>query len=145
MTVPYVFVPGSNPPVSAAEVVRRAAKRINVLAGEEALSAAEATDGLQLLNDMLFAFGPKGIQYVHTTLAATDTLNFPDEQIRNVVLMLCDDLADDFGMPISADLREDIRQARLELQAAFLTINPAVPDRALRVRRPGFYDWARGQ
>ena len=42
-------------------------------------------------------------------------------------------------------LSEDIREARLELQAAYLVVPPAVPDRALRVRRPGFYDFARGQ
>ena len=73
---------------TANDIISRAAKRINVLAGEEALGAAEAVDALQSLNDMLFGFGPKGIQYVHTTLTATDTVNFPDEQLRNVMLML---------------------------------------------------------
>ncbi len=130
---------------TAQSVIERAARRINVLAAQEALNANEFDDCLQILNDLMAAFPAKGIQYVHATLAQTDTVNVPDEQVRNVILMLCDDLADDFGMPISADLREDIRQARQELQNCFMVIDPAVPDKALRPRRLGWYSWRAGQ
>lgn len=119
---------------TAQQIIERAARRINVLAAQEAMTADEMTDALQILNDLLFSFPAKGIQYVHVVLAQTDTVNVPDGQVRNIILMLCDDLADDFGTPITPDLREDIRQARLELQAAYLVIDPAVPDRALRRR-----------
>jgi len=129
---------------TAQEVIERAARRINVLAAEEALSANEMTDCLQIMNDMMFNFTAKGIQYVHVQLAQSDTVNVPDEQVRNVILMLCDDLADDFGMPVSVDMREDIRQARQELQNCYMVINPAVPDKAVRSRRLGYYNWRSG-
>jgi len=130
---------------TATDIINRACRRINILAGEEALSAAEASDALQNLNDMLHAFGPMGIKYAHTTLAAGDTVNFPDEQLRNIMLMLCADLADEYSVPLGPETSEAIRQAKNELQAAYLVLPPAVPDRSLRVRRPGFYDFARGQ
>lgn len=129
---------------TANDVCNRAASRVGILAGNEALSAADAVNCLQLLNDLMAAFGPMGIQYVHTTLTATATVNVPDEQIRNLTLMLCDELADDYGLAIGQKMAATIVQAKQELQAAYLQINPAVPDRALRVRRPGFYDFARG-
>lgn len=130
---------------TAQQIIERAARRINVLAAQEALDANEMNDALQILNDMLFNFTAKGIEYVHAQLAQGDTLNVPDEQVRNVIMMLCDDLADDFGMPITPDLREDIRQARLELQNCYMVINPAVPDKAIRSRRLGYYNWRWGQ
>ena len=128
---------------TAGDIVNRAARRIGMLANEETLSAAEMTNALQGLNDMLFAFGPAGIRYVHSTLGQTDTLNVPDEQVRNVMLMFCKDLADDQTLPLSASLLSDIMNAKQELQAAYLVINPAVPDRALRRRRAGWIDFER--
>ncbi len=130
---------------TAQQIIERASRRINVLAAQEALNANELTDSLQILNDMMFNFTAKGIQYVHVVLAQGDTVNVPDEQVRNVMLMLCDDLADEFGMPISPDLREDIRNAKLELQNCYMVINPAVPDKAIRSRRYGWYNFRWGQ
>ncbi len=130
---------------TAQQIIERASRRINVLAAQEALNANEMTDSLQILNDMMFNFTAKGIEYVHVQLAQGDTVNVPDEQVRNVMLMLCDDLADEFGMPITPDLREDIRNAKLELQNCYMVINPAVPDKAIRSRRYGFYNFRWGQ
>jgi hypothetical protein len=61
------------------------------------------------------------------------------------MLMLANELADDFGVTLGQKIVSDIDQAKLELQAAFLEIDPAVPDRALRRRRPGFFDFNRGE
>ena len=142
--LPYSFVYDSTPPrYTAGDVIIRAARRIGLLANEETLSAAEADNALQNLNDMLFGFGPAGIKYVHSTLAWSDTLNFPDEQVRNVMLMFCRDLADDYTLSLSPSLLEAIASAKQELQAAYLVINPAVPDRALRRRRAGWIDFER--
>lgn len=130
---------------TAQDIITRALRRIGVLAGEEAANAPDMVESLQIMNDLMFAFPPMGIQYVHTALAAGDTVNVPDEQIRNLTFMVADELADGFGAPISPDLRMDIMNAKSELQAAYLHVNPAVPDRALRRRRPGFFDFARGE
>jgi len=129
---------------TANDIIVRALRRINVLAAQEAPDAAESQDSLTILNDMLFAFSAMGIQYVHSALTPTTVLNFPDEQIRNVMLALAGELADEFGMPIGPSLGQKIEDAKLELQAAYLSSDPAVPDRAIRTRRPGFYDFNRG-
>ena len=128
---------------TAGDIINRAARRIGFLANEETLTATEMANALQALNDMLFAFGPMGIRYVHTTLLQTDTLNVPDEQVRNVMLMFCKDLADDYTLALSPSLLADILNAKQELQAAYLVINPAVPDRGLRRRRAGWIDFER--
>lgn len=128
---------------TANDIIARAGRRVKILAGEEAFNGAEGTDALQLLNDMMTGFGPRGIGYVHTTLAASDTVNLPDEQLRNLVLMMARELAIDWGVAIDPALATEIMRAEQELQAAFLVLNPAVPDRALRRRRPGHYDFTR--
>src|SRR5258706_15375316 len=96
---------------TAQEVINRAMRRINVLAAQEALNADEMTTSLQTLNDMLFNFPARGIQYVHIELAQSDTVNVPDAQVRNVVNLLADDLSDDYGVAITQDLRTDIMRA----------------------------------
>jgi len=129
---------------TANDIINRAAQRINVLAGEEALTAAEAVDALQIMNDMMHGFGPRGIHYAHVTLAATDTVNVPDEQIRNLVLLLADDLADGFAVPVSPDLRSDIMRAEQQMQAYYYSVPPAKINRGLLPYRFGWFDITRG-
>lgn len=129
---------------TAEEVINRAMRRINVLAAEEALSANEMVDALQILNDMMFNFPARGIQYVHIELAQGDTVNVPDSQVRNVMFLLCDDLADEFGMPISADLRTDIVRAENQLQAAYFVSTPAKIGRGLLRWRWGLFQITKG-
>lgn len=126
---------------TAREVINRAARRIHILEAEEALTANELVDCLQIMNDMMFGFGPAGIQYAHVQLAAGDTVNVPDEQIRNVTLLLGYELADNFGVVLTPVAAAAIQAAKLELQAYYLLVNPAVPDRALRRRRFGYFDF----
>ena len=130
---------------TANDIINRAAQRVQILAGAEALDATDAAHCLQIMNDMMSGFYSGGIEYVHVPLTATQTVNMPDQQIRNLTLMLCSELADDFGLTLSPKLAADIMAAKLELQAAYLVINPAVPDRAIRRRRLGWYNWSTGQ
>lgn len=130
---------------TASDIINRAAKTINVLGAQEALQADEAVDGLQLLNDMMHGFGPRGIHYAHVTLAATDTVNMPDELLRNLVLLLADDMADGYGMLVSQDLRMDITRAEQQLQAAYYSVPPAKTGRGLLRWRWGMFDITRGQ
>jgi hypothetical protein len=123
---------------TANEIINRAARRIGILAESEALSASAAVDALSQLNEMLHGFGPRGIHYAHTTLAAADTLNVPDEQTRNVMLMLCQELAADYGVEITPVLAGEILDARQSLTAYYYTIPRAVGDRALQSRTTGY-------
>lgn len=124
---------------TASDIITRAAKRIGVLAEAETLSANAAVDALAQFNEMLHGFGPRGIHYAHTTLAAgSDTVNVPDEQVRNVTLLLCQEMADEYGVEINAQLASAIMDARQALQAAYYTIPKAVGDRALQRRTQAY-------
>lgn len=123
---------------TANDVITRALRRIKVLAGEEAATGAEGADALTALNAMLHGFGPRGIGYAHSDLAATDTLNVPDEQVRNVTLLLARDLAMDYGYPLDPDMKIEILRAEQELQAAYTVVPPASTDRGILRRRTGY-------
>lgn len=131
--------------VTANDVINRAARRINVLAGEEVLSSAEANDALTLLNEMMGGWGPKGIHYVHKDLLATDTVNVPDEQVGNLVWAFAELLATEYDAVLNPTEMEMVRNAKLELQAAYPADLRAVVDKGIRRRLPGFYDFARDQ
>ena len=124
--LPYVFEYGPTGAriVTARDVVIRAARRVKIVEGEESLTAAELHDGLQLLNDLMHGFGPMGIKYAHVTLGATDPVNMPNEQIRNLILLFAAELAIDFGAGIEDTLAREIIGAKHELQAAY-TVVPA--------------------
>ena len=129
---------------TALQVIERAARRVNILAAEEALNANELVDALQIMNDMMFNFPARGIQYVHTQLASGDTVNVPDAQIRNVIFLLADELADDFGMQITPDLRNDISRAEQQLQAFYYVVPPAKLARGLLRWRWGLFNITKG-
>lgn len=123
---------------TANDVINRAGRRSKILAGEEAFAAAEGADALQLLNDMMHGFGPRGIHYAHVDLTGPQTVNVPDEQIRNLVLLFVRELALDYGKPIDPDLKVEIIRAEQEMQAAYYTVPPAPVDRALIRRTVGY-------
>ncbi len=129
---------------TAQQVIERALRTLNVLAAEEAVTANDMVDCLQILNDMMFGFPPRGIQYVHVTLAKGDTVNVPDAQVRNIVFLLADDLADGFGAVISPDLRTDIMRAEQQLQANYFVSEPAKIGRGLLRWRWGLFNITKG-
>ena len=128
---------------TANDVISRAGRRALILAGEEVFTAAELSDALQLLNDMLHNFGPRGISYAHTTLAASDTVNVPDELLRPLVLLFTEELLMDFGGPIDPLLAVAIADAKNELQAGYHLDEGAVTDPLLRPRLVGAFDITR--
>lgn len=120
---------------TATDIINRAGKRATVLADEGTFTASEAVDALQIMNDMMHGFGPMGIYYAHATLSATDTVNMPDEQLRNLVLMLSKELAIEFGLGIDPGLALEIENARAQLQAAYWMQRPGITDPMLLPRR----------
>lgn len=129
---------------TAQQVIIRALQRLNVIAAEESVSTTDMVDSLQLMNDMMMSFPARGIQYVHTDLAQSDTVNVPDFQVRNVILMLADELADNFGVVISPDLRNDIMRAEQQLQAYYYVVPPAKIGRGLLRWRWGLFNVTKG-
>lgn len=130
---------------TANDIISRAARRAKILAGEETMGSAEAVDALQLLNDMLHEFPARGIKYPHRTLAATDTVNVPDRMLRALTLVFVKELAIDYGISLDAATENEIAAAENRLQAYYLVVNPTAPERALKSRRLGAFDFDRGE
>lgn len=116
---------------TARQTIERAMKRLGLLSEEETMTAPQAVDGLAMLNDMLQGFPAQGIQYVHAPLGLDTVLNVPDEQTRNVMLMLAEELADPYGKAVSDRLQMQIDAAKRALQAAYYVVPPAQVDDAL--------------
>lgn len=104
---------------TAETLVSDALRWLGVLAGEETATAAELASGLDTLNGMLAGFGPRGIAYDHTTLAATDIVNVPDAQVRNVMFLLARELAPEYEVVLSDNRVSQIVDALSQLQAAY--------------------------
>lgn len=104
---------------TAQTLVSDALRWLGVLNAEETANATQLVQGLDVLNDMLAGFGPRGIAYAHTTLAATDTVNVPDEQVRNVMFLLANELAPEYEVALSDMRVSRIVDALNQLQAAY--------------------------
>lgn len=124
---------------SARETITTALRRIGILAEMESMSPDMANDALTILNDMLQGFPARGIHYVHAPLTLDSALNVPDEQTRNVMLMLVWEIADEYGRELSAKLVSDCSEARSALQACYYTVPPAQLDPGVSNRMPNGY------
>jgi len=124
---------------SARETITTAFRRIGILSEMEAMSADMANDALTILNDMMQGFPARGIHYVHTPLTLDAVLNVPDEQTRNVMLMLVWELADEYGAELSPKKVADCGEARSALQACYYVVPPAQMDEGIASRLlPGY-------
>jgi hypothetical protein len=94
---------------TARQIIVSALRRIAILSEEESPIAAQAVDALAVLNDLMQGFPTMGIPYVHETLTLDSVLNVPDEQTRNVMLMLVWELADGYGKTLSQKILTDIQ------------------------------------
>lgn len=85
---------------TADNVITRALRLINVLKPGEQPAAFDKTNGLAVLNDMLFAWEREGIDYTHVSLAIGDALTVDDSWIDGVRFNLAVRLAPEYGVPI---------------------------------------------
>ena len=128
--------------MTANDILTDAFRTIKVLAGEETLGAAEQVDGLRRMNNLMHGFGPKGIAYAHTTLAATDTVNVPDELVYSLIWLVAQALAPEYGYKFEANEVAEIIEAKNALQAAYHVQPIAQADPMLRPHRYGTYNIA---
>lgn len=124
---------------SARETITTAFRRIGILSEMATMSADMASDALVILNDMMQGFPARGIHYVHAALTLDAALNVPDEQTRNVMLMLMWELADEYGVELSPKKVSDCAEARNALQACYYTVPPAQLDAGVANRLPTGY------
>lgn len=119
---------------SARQTITTALRRIGILAEMESMSADQGNDALTTLNDMMQGFPSRGIPYVHEALTLDSALNVPDEQTRNVMLMLAWELLDEYGKQPSPKLVSDCAEARNALQACYYMADPAQLDSGIENR-----------
>lgn len=124
---------------TARETITTALRRIGILSEMETMSADMAGDALSNLNDLMQGFPARGIHYVHSALTLDSVLNVPDEQTRNVMLMLAWELADEYGKTLSPKQVSDCSEARSALQACYYVVPPAQMDEGIASRLlPGY-------
>lgn len=125
--------------VTARATITSALRRLGILSEMETMSADAANDALNELNGMMQGFPARGIHYVHSALTLDTVLNVPDEQTRNVMLMLVWELADQYGKELSAKQVSDCGEARNALQACYYVVPPAQLDAGVANRLPTGY------
>lgn len=106
---------------TARDIVTRALRKRRILAVGQSPEASELADGLSDLNDMLSAWRIDGIDIGHVTLAASDTLDVPDDHILTIVLSLAERMSDYGGQMDPADI-VTAEQGRRALQAQYFHI-----------------------
>ncbi len=134
--LPYTFQfgPPATGTATARDIVTMALRWLGVIAGEETASASELIQGVDVLNGMMHGFGPRGIAYSHVSLTATDVVNVPDSQVRNVMFLLGNELAAEYEVELSPGRVAQVINALSQLQAAYFIVEPAPSDMALRPR-----------
>lgn len=116
------------------EIVTRALKKIGVVARDESANADDMDDGVQALNDMIFAWKLAGVDTSHTALAATDTFPLAAEYHEGTVYHLAERLSPDYERPRTFDADDWFRK----IQAAYMTV-PTVTIQAPLTRMPSQY------
>lgn len=85
---------------TANDVIRRAMRISRVLAVGQNPSAIELSDCLTILNQMLYSWGAKGVNFNLATLADSDTLAVPDDALMAIEYGLAMLIAPEFERPI---------------------------------------------
>lgn len=130
---------------TARDVISYAFWDLGVVADQEALNDTQANSGFRKLNDLMAGFESEGIRYAHTDLASLDsTVNVPDGQLRNLGLMLQRELADQYGVQLSPENQDAIRNAKTALQSFYYVPITSAPDLSLRPRQFGRYGFNQG-
>jgi hypothetical protein len=130
---------------TARDVITYAFWDLGVVADQEALSDTQANSGFRKLNDLMAGFESEGIRYAHTDLATLDsTVNVPDGQLRNLGLMLQRELADQYGVALSPENQDAIRNAKTALQSYYYVPITSAPELSLRPRRFGRFNFSQG-
>lgn len=117
---------------TANDVITAALKRLSVIEYDETPDAAQAADGLTMLNQFMHGLRQHGVAYAHRDLAATDTVNMPDDCIEPLIMAFAEKLEAEYMVPADPRRTMAMRDARRTLQAAFLVAPNATPEPALR-------------
>lgn len=113
---------------TALEVITDAFHKMGLVSEDESITAEQSSRALYTLNDLMQGFEAEGIQYQHSDLLISSTVNLPDHLIWSLSWLLTEVLADEYGKELTP--RQMIRcdRARAALQAYFYEVPPAQLD-----------------
>lgn len=123
---------------TALQLITDAWHRCGLIAEDESLNANQTSRSLSVLNDMMNGLEAGGIQYQHTDLALGDTVNVPDFLLRSVTWLFVKEIADEYGKGLSDSQRQEVEDARSNLEAAYYRVPQAQTDEGIRNRRTFF-------
>lgn len=112
------------------DLIERAYRKIRVVATDEAMTADQASVGMDVLNMMMHGLVLDGIDTGYTDLATADQFSLDARFDEGIVYMLASRLAPDFARPGFDETR--FRQG---LANAFLIVPEVEIDTALRRTR----------
>jgi hypothetical protein len=108
---------------TANDIITRSFTRIGIRAAEESLTAAEAQDGLELLNDMLSSWEPTLRLGFSPVANLTDEIRIPRYAKRAVIDALAIDLAPEYSRIVSPGLMTAANDAMNSMLAAHLDLS----------------------
>lgn len=125
-------------PVTAADIVDRAFRRLGIRAEDEGLSADQAAHGLAVLNTLMFGLRLNGINYTHAGMRSGDPFPLNEEFAGPVITLLAFDLAPDYSTAANVDCDSALRLLQMNLP---FPIDPLRSDPFLLRRSPsnGWY------
>lgn len=128
---------------TALSVIENALHDLGVLARGESAEAQEATDGLQLLNEMCNSWIHDDIDMEWITLTSTsDVVPYPDDQIGPIRYNLAMYMAPNFEVMPSPVLVAMAAQGKKQLRLAYLNSALLDIDTGLRPKYlRGYVDW----
>lgn len=106
--------------MSARDVIEDGLRKLTILQAGEAASASEASDGLDVLNDMLHGW-PTDLQHVDLTLS--DDLQVPPDHLRAIKFNFAIEYASQFGKQIPPSVAAIANASLRDLQNRYA--NPA--------------------
>lgn len=121
---------------NAREVIEDAFHKIGMVSEDESLSAEQTARGLIVINDMMHGWESDGIQYQHTDLTITATVNVPDQLVWATQWLMAEALGEEYGKTFTDRQERYITRARQALQAAYYAVPPAQCDEGVINRGP---------
>ena len=111
------------------DIITRALRLVKVVAGDETPEADDASNALNVLNNMMFSWKANGVDTTHTTLALATTFPLNNEYIKPTTYLLADELAGEYG--VTPPDQSKVRNSWDVLRAAYFTAPTATVDAGL--------------
>lgn len=119
---------------TARTLIKGSLRLLRIIAEGEEMSADQARDALEVMNDMLHGLKGEGIDLGYANITLDDDLPLPREHIKPVRFLLAVDLAAEYGSNLTPEVATTAQDGKTILQAAYRRIETLKTDRALHSR-----------